>query len=60
MLNRRLQVLLDEDRYGRLAAEADRRTVPVAVIVREAIDAAFPTAGRDARTRRARSSRLSR
>ena len=42
MLNRRLQILLDEDRYGRLAAEADRRTVPVAVIVREAIDAAFP------------------
>ena len=45
MLTRRLQVLLDEDRYGRLAAEADRRTVPVAVIVREAIDAAFPPHG---------------
>ncbi len=42
MLTRRLQVLLDDDRYARLAAEADRRTVPVAVIVREAIDAAFP------------------
>ena len=42
MLNRRLHLLLDEDRYGRLAAEADRRRVPVAVIVREAIDAAFP------------------
>ncbi len=42
MLTRRLQVLLDEDRYARLASEADRRSVPVAVVVREAIDAAFP------------------
>lgn len=42
MLTRRLQVLLDEERYSRLAAEADRRSVAVAVVVREAIDAAFP------------------
>jgi len=42
MLTRRLQVLLDEARYARLASEADRRSVPVAVVVREAIDAAFP------------------
>jgi hypothetical protein len=43
MLTRRLQVLLDEDRYRRLAAEAERRSVPVAVVVREAIDRSFPT-----------------
>ena len=42
MLTRRLQILLDEPRYARLASEAERRSVPVAVVVREAIDAAFP------------------
>ena len=53
MLTRRLQVLLDEDRYFRLASEADRRSVPVAVVVREAIDAAFPS-GADERAAAAR------
>lgn len=48
MLTRRLQVLLDDERYLRLAAEAERRSVAVAVVVREAIDAAFP-ADSDAR-----------
>lgn len=42
MLTRRLHVLLDEGRYRRLTAEAGRRGVPVAVVVREAIDAALP------------------
>ncbi|MCL4422334.1 MAG: antitoxin [Actinobacteria bacterium] len=42
MLTRRLQVLLDEDRWSRLQREADRRRVPVATLVREAIDELFP------------------
>lgn len=42
MLNRRLQVLIDEERQRRLEAEAARRGVPVAVLVREALDAAYP------------------
>ena len=41
-MDRRLQVLIDEERWGRLDAEARRRGVPVAVLVREAIDARFP------------------
>jgi hypothetical protein len=53
VLTRRLQVLLDEDRYARLASEAERRSVPVAVVVREAIDAAFPD-GADERSAAAR------
>jgi hypothetical protein len=43
MLDRRLQVLLDKDRYDRLAAEARARGTSVASIVRDAIDKAFPT-----------------
>jgi hypothetical protein len=42
MLTRRLQVLIDEERHIRLEAEAARREVPVAVLVREALDAAYP------------------
>jgi hypothetical protein len=38
MLNRRLQVLVDEKRYRRLEAAARRRRVSVATVVREAID----------------------
>ena len=38
MLTHRLQVLLDDDRYQRLQAMARDRGVPVAVLVREAID----------------------
>jgi len=53
MLTRRLQVLLDDRRYARLASEAERRSVPVAVVVREAIDAAFPN-GADERSDAAR------
>ncbi len=44
-LTRRLQVLLDEDRYARLERLARRRGASVATIVREAIDAAFPDDG---------------
>lgn len=42
MLDRRLQVLIDEDRWSRLEREAGERGVPVAVLVREAIDERFP------------------
>jgi len=37
-LNRRLQILLDEQRYQRVAAEAASRGVSVARVIREAID----------------------
>ena len=43
MLNRRLQVLLDEDRYARLEQEAAARRVSVATIVREIIDKSLPS-----------------
>lgn len=42
MLERRLQILLDEERYRRVAAEAKSRGVSVASVVREAIDRALP------------------
>jgi hypothetical protein len=42
MLDRRLQVLIDDSRWSRLEREAGRRGVPVAVLVREAIDERFP------------------
>ena len=47
-------MLIDEDRYGRIAAEARRRGVAVAVIVREAIDRSYP----DAAERRAAGDRI--
>ena len=43
MLTRRLQVLIDDERHRRLEAEAAHRGVAVAVLVREALDAAYPT-----------------
>ncbi len=42
MLTRRLQLLLDEERYDRLAAEAERRHISVAALIRDAIDQALP------------------
>lgn len=45
MLTRRLQVLLDDDRYHLLEAEARVRRVPIAVLVREAIDRTFLVSG---------------
>lgn len=42
MLDRRLQVLLDERRYARLAAFADERNLSVGAAVREAIDRIVP------------------
>jgi len=38
MLDRRLQILLDEERHDRLVAVARSRGVSVATVVREAID----------------------
>jgi predicted DNA-binding protein len=38
MLERRLQILIDEDRHRRITAVARERGVPVSVVVREAID----------------------
>lgn len=42
MLTRRLQVLIDDARWQRLESAAERQRVPVSVLVREAIDAAYP------------------
>ena len=42
MLSRRLQVLLDERQYARLAAYAKERNLSVGAAVREAIDRAVP------------------
>lgn len=50
MLNRLLEILIDEDRWSRLEREASRRGVPVGLLVREAIDERFPA---DADRRRA-------
>jgi ribbon-helix-helix CopG family protein len=42
MLDRRLQILIDDRRYRRLSEAARKRGTSVAVIVREAIDQALP------------------
>jgi hypothetical protein len=42
MLDRRFQILLDEERFQRLSAAAESRGVSVAALIREAIDRAFP------------------
>lgn len=42
MFDRRLQVLIDEDRWWRLEREAGHRGVSVGALVREAIDEHFP------------------
>jgi hypothetical protein len=41
-LDRRLQLLLDEARYRRLAVAARERGVSVAAVIRDAIDQAVP------------------
>jgi hypothetical protein len=45
MLNRRLQVLVDDERFQRLARESERIGAPVGELVRRAIDHEFPRAG---------------
>lgn len=43
MLTRRLQVLIDEERYERLKREAEAAGAPVGELVRRAIDREYPT-----------------
>jgi hypothetical protein len=45
MLNHRLQVLIDDDRYHRLRRESERAGVPIGEIVRRAIDRELPPSG---------------
>lgn len=49
LLEHRLQVLLDAERYRRLEQRAAEQGRPVAALVRDAIDLAFPS---DAKERR--------
>jgi hypothetical protein len=42
MLSHRLQVLLDEERYDRLARAARTRRTSIGALVREALDRAYP------------------
>jgi hypothetical protein len=53
MLEKRLQVLLDEGRWRRLTAYADERNLSVGAVVREALDKSVP-ASRDERRSAAR------
>lgn len=46
MLTHRLQVLLDDERYERVTSLAKQRRVPVAEVIREAIDRGLATAPR--------------
>jgi hypothetical protein len=46
MLTHRLQILLDEDRYARVAELARQRGSSVAAVIREAIDRGLPAAPR--------------
>ncbi len=41
-LERRLQLLIDQERYARLAAEAERSGRSVNAVIRHAIDAQYP------------------
>lgn len=54
LMERRLQILLDEKRYDRLTGEAERTGRSVAAVVREAIDMRFPDDGGQARADAAR------
>ena len=42
MLTRRLQILIDEERYQRLERAAEKSRRSVAAAIREAIDLAYP------------------
>ena len=44
--DRRLQLLLDEDRYARVASLARQRGTSVAAVIREAIDRGLPSPDR--------------
>jgi hypothetical protein len=53
MLNRRLQVLVDDARFERLAEESKRTGAPMGELVRRAIDHEFPAVGQQAERERA-------
>lgn len=53
MLNRRLQVLVDDERFELLTRESKRIGAPVGELVRRAIDREFPGLGHDAERARA-------
>jgi hypothetical protein len=53
MLNRRLQVLVDDARFERLTEESKRSGAPVGELVRRAIDREFPAVGHQAERERA-------
>ncbi|MGC1167160.1 MAG: hypothetical protein WA862_13750 [Solirubrobacterales bacterium] len=53
MLNRRLQVLVDDARFERLAEESKRSGAPVGELVRRAIDREFPATGHQEERERA-------
>lgn len=53
MLNRRLQVLVDDARFERLAEESKRSGAPVGELVRRAIDHEFPAVGHQVERERA-------
>ena len=42
MLDRRLQILIDDARFRRLEAVARERRLSIAAVIRDAIDAALP------------------
>lgn len=42
MMGRRLHILLDDARYERVAARAERQGVSVAAVIREVIDRGLP------------------
>lgn len=48
MLQRRLQILVDEERQRRIVAAARERGMPVGAVVRDAIDRGLTAAGADA------------
>jgi hypothetical protein len=50
MLDRRLQVLIDQGLWARLEREAERRSVSVSTLVREAIDDRYPGSTAERRT----------
>jgi hypothetical protein len=47
MLNRRLQILVDDERFERLARESERTGAPVGELVRRALDHEYPSSQRD-------------
>jgi hypothetical protein len=47
MLSRRLQILIDDERYRRLSHESQRAGAPIGELVRRAIDHEYPPVADD-------------